>query len=108
MLRIKSLFNNVFSEFSVHTIIKKGKTTVIEGTGLTLLNQSSDAAGDLILASTWSEEPLDDKVPAVNITLNTDTRIEFTMTEYLTEGKYSLRIETIIMGKGIRHAWSRW
>lgn len=79
---------------------KKGKTAVIEGSGLTLLNAEGTGIGDIILSSAIMEEPIDDKVPAEYITLNTDSRIEFTMTEYLTEGEYNIRIETYYNGEG--------
>ena len=79
---------------------KKGKTAVIEGSGLTLLNAEGTGIGDIILSSAIMEEPIDDKVPAEYITLNTDSRIEFTMIEYLTEGEYNIRIETYYNGEG--------
>ena len=79
---------------------KKGKTAVIEGSGLTLLNAEGTGVGDIILSSAIMEEPIDDKVPAEYITLNTDSRIEFTMIEYLTEGEYNIRIETYYNGEG--------
>ena len=79
---------------------KKGKTAVIEGSGLTLLNAQGTGIGDIILSSAIMEEPIDDKVPAEYITLNTDSRIEFTMIEYLTEGEYNIRIETYYNGEG--------
>lgn len=79
---------------------KKGKTAVIEGSGLTLLNAEGTGIGDIILSSALMEEPIDDKVPAEYITLNTDSRIEFTMIEYLTEGEYNIRIETYYNGEG--------
>lgn len=72
--------------------IKKGKRARIEWTGgFELVNETGDGPGDIILRSNtdW-----DDTVPAENILERSNKYCEFIMTEYLTEGDYTIRIET--------------
>lgn len=72
--------------------IKKGKRARIEWTGgFELVNETGDGPGNIILRSNtdW-----DDTVPAENILERSNKYCEFIMTEYLTEGDYTIRIET--------------
>lgn len=79
--------------------IEKNATIVIEGKGLKLLSKDGSGPGDIIFASATMPEPIDDKIPPENITVNEETRIEFTMVDYLTEDQYHLRIETYYDGE---------
>ena len=76
--------------------IALGAVTVVERMGLILLNKT----GDGFVTSHVGLDPLDDEIIAESITQNSDTRIEFTMTPDLAEGKYTVRIEIYYNGEG--------
>lgn len=78
--------------------IERSATTVIRGTGLTLLNATGDGLGDIIIKPTYPG--VDTKVEPTDITKHADTLIEFNMIPDLIEGQYMLRIETYYNGEG--------
>lgn len=80
--------------------LKRNTVIVVEGTGLKLLDSTGKLAGDILITAIWYVDPVDEKVDADQILVNTDTRIEFTMVPDLAEGQYLLRIETYYNGEG--------
>ena len=97
---IKSIYQKEGGNPDKPLDLERNKLVVIEGTGLKLLDSTGKLAGNIILTATWYEDPTDEKVDAELITVNTDTRIEFTMIPYLGGGNYLLRIETYYNGEG--------
>ena len=97
---IKSIYQKEGGNPDKPLELGRGKVIVIEGTGLKLLDSTGKLAGDILITATWYVDPVDEKVDAELITVNTDTRIEFTMVPDLAEGQYLLRLETYYNGEG--------